>query len=196
MLQKLVLAWLAATATAFAQTQPAPLPKISAPVTGPGAMFPGLREVPTGTGLADHKYVVTEYFVSGTASGKPYTTRILVRKPDTASRFSGIVVAEPMHASGNSWMFYFTRIYMMRRGHISVEIAPQKAGTEDTIVKANPQRYAAISLPDMGQASRRAHFAGICRLTPPGGCRMASRSLTGSSRPAPPACPSPGSMCR
>ena len=82
MLQKLVLVWLAATATAFAQTQTAPLPTISAPVTGPGAMFPGLQSVPTGTGLADHKYVVTEYFVSGTASGKPYTTRILVRKPD------------------------------------------------------------------------------------------------------------------
>ena len=94
-------------------------------------MFPGLQRVPAGTGLADHKYVVTEYFVSGTASGKPYTTRILVRQPDNPSRFSGIVVAEPMHASGNSWMFYFTRIYMMRHGHISVEIAPQKAGTED-----------------------------------------------------------------
>jgi hypothetical protein len=153
MLQKIVLVWLAAAAAAFAQTQTAPHPSISAPVTGPGAMFPGLREVPPGTSLADHKYVVTEYFVSGTASGKPYTTRILVRRPDNPSRFSGIVVAEPMHASGNSWMFYFTRIYMMRRGHISVEIAPQKAGTEATIVPSNPQRYAAISLPDAGQAN-------------------------------------------
>ena len=148
-----MLVWLVAATAAFAQTQTAPIPMISAPVTGPGAMFPGLREVPPGTGLADQKYVVTEYFVSGTASGKPYTTRILVRRPDNPGRFSGIVVAEPMHASGNSWMFYFTRIYMMRHGHISVEIAPQKAGTEDTIVKSNPQRYAAISLPDMGQAN-------------------------------------------
>ena len=90
--------------------------------------------------------------VSGTASGKPYTTRILVRQPEDPSRFSGIVVAEAMHASGNSWMFYFTRIYMMRRGHISVEIAPQKAGTEATIV-ANPQRYAAINIPEAGQAN-------------------------------------------
>ena len=104
-------------------------------------------------GSRTSKYIVTEYFVSGTASGKPYTTRILVRRPDDPSRFSGIVVAEPMHASGNSWMFYFTRIYMMRHGHISVEIAPQKAGTEATIVASNPQRYAAISLPDMGQAN-------------------------------------------
>src|SRR5687767_6942755 len=110
MLQKLVLVWLAAATVASAQTQSTPLPTISAPVTGPGAMFPGLREVPAGTGLADQKYVVTEYFVSGTASGQPYTTRILVRRPEDAARFSGVVVAENMHASGNSWMFFFSRI--------------------------------------------------------------------------------------
>jgi hypothetical protein len=69
MFQKFVLVWFATATAAFAQT--APLPMISPPVTGPGAMFPGLRGVPPGTGLADHKYVVTEYFVSGTASGKP-----------------------------------------------------------------------------------------------------------------------------
>jgi hypothetical protein len=50
-------------------------------------------------------------------------------------------------------MFFFTRLYMMRHGHISVEIAPQKAGTEATIVPSNPQRYAAISLPDPEQAN-------------------------------------------
>jgi len=153
MFPMLVLVFFAAATAAFAQTQTAPHPTISAPVTGPGSMFPGLQRVPAGTGLADHKYASTEYFVSGTASGKPYTTRILVRRPEDPSRFSGIVVAEPMHASGNSWMFYFTRIYMMRRGHISVEIAPQKAGTEATIVASNPQRYAAINIPEAGQAN-------------------------------------------
>jgi hypothetical protein len=146
----LTLVLLLAATTAFAQT---PIPTVSAPVTGPGPMFPGLRDVPAGTGLADNKYTVTEYFVSGTAGGKPYTTRILVRQPDDAARFSGIVVAEPMHASGNSWMFFFTRIYMMTRGHISVEIAPQKAGTEATIVASNPERYKAIDLPDGAQAN-------------------------------------------
>jgi Alpha/beta hydrolase domain len=189
MFQRFALVFLAATTAAFAQTQTAPLPMISAPVTGPGAMFPGLREVPTGTGLADHKYVVTEYFVSGTASGKPYTTRILVRKPDNSSRFSGIVVAEPMHASGNSWMFYFTRIYMMRHGHISVEIAPQKAGTEDTVVKSNPQRYAAISLPDMGQANEimaqvGALLKGNGRTSPLTGLRVRRLVMMGTSQSA------------
>jgi hypothetical protein len=153
MLVKIVLMLFVASTAAFAQTQTAPHPEISAEVTGPGAMFPGLRRVPAGTGLADHGYVVTEYFVSGTASGMPYTTRILVRQPEDASRFSGVVVAEAMHASGNSWMFFFTRIYMMEQGHISVEIAPQKAGTEATIVASNPERYAAINIPEAGQAN-------------------------------------------
>jgi hypothetical protein len=145
MFRRLVLVFvLAAVATATpvarlqAQTQTAPVAMISAAVTGPGAMYPGLQRVPAGTGLPDMKYGVKEYFVSGTAAGKPYTTRILIRQPDDPKKFSGIVVAEPMHASGNSWMFYFTRIYMMRAGHISLEIAPQKDGTEATIVKANP----------------------------------------------------------
>ena len=156
MLKTFVLVMLAAAtaaAQAQGQTQAPPTPTVSAPVTGPGPMFPGLQRVPAGTSLEDMKYGVKEYFVSGTASGKPYTTRILVRQPDDPKRFSGVVVAEPMHASGNSWMFYFTRIYMMRSGHISVEIAPQKEGTEATIVKSNPQRYAPINIPDMGQAN-------------------------------------------
>lgn len=97
MFLKLVFVLLATATTAFAQTQTAPHPTISAPVTGPGAMFPGLRTVPVGSGLVDHEYVVKEYFVSGTANGDPYTTRILVRQPEDPSRFSGIVVAEPMH---------------------------------------------------------------------------------------------------
>jgi alpha/beta hydrolase family protein len=189
MFQMLALVFLAAATAASAQTQAAPHPAISAPVTGPGAMFPGLQRVPAGTGLADHGYVVTEYFVSGTASGKPYTTRILVRRPEAPSRFSGIVVAEAMHASGNSWMFYFTRIYMMRRGHISVEIAPQKAGTEATVVASNPQRYAAINIPEAGQANEiMAQVGALLKSTGPSsplaGMRVRRMILMGTSQSA------------
>ena len=154
MLQRLVpVLVLMAASTSFAQSQTAPIPTVSSPVTGPGPMFPGLQRVPPGTGLADQKYVVSEYFVSGTANGKPYTTRILVRQPEDPKRFSGVVVAEPMHASGNSGMFFFTRTYVMRHGYISVEIAPQKAATEATIVASNPQRYSRINIPDAEQAN-------------------------------------------
>lgn len=193
MFQKLVVLVLLAAGTAMAQaptqTQTAPNPTISTPVTGPGPMFPGLQRVPAGTGLPDQKYSVTEYFVSGTSSGKPYTTRILVRKPDDPKRFSGIVVAEAMHASGNSWMFYFTRIYMMHNGHISVEIAPQKEGTEATVVKANPERYKAINLPDQAQANEiiaqvGALLKGNGPTSPLAGMRVRHLFLMGTSQSA------------
>lgn len=124
---------------------------VTGPITGPGPMFPGLREVPKGTAPADLGYVTNEYFVSGEANGKPYTTRIVVRQPKDPKKFSGNVVSEVMHASGNSWMFFTTRLYMMNQGHIHVEIASQKAPTEASIIKANPERYKSLSIPDAAQ---------------------------------------------
>ncbi|PYS39619.1 MAG: hypothetical protein DMG14_13370 [Acidobacteria bacterium] len=134
-------------------TKHTPLPMVSGPITGPGAMFPGLRELPKGTEPADFDYVAKEYFVSGMAAGKPYTTRIVVRQPKDAKKFSGIVVSEVMHGSGNSWMFFTTRLYMMNQGHVHVEIASQKAPTEASIIKSNPERYTSLSIPDATQVN-------------------------------------------
>jgi hypothetical protein len=107
-------------------------------VTGPGAMFPGLLRLPDKEDLAHFKYVVKEYFVSGIAQGQPYTTRILVRRPADVKKFSGIVVAEPMHPSGNSWMFHFVHTYAMAQGHISLEIV---TGSTAQFTTANTERY-------------------------------------------------------
>src|SRR3982750_578119 len=57
-------------------------------VTGPGAVFPGLQKLPPGEDLDHFKYVVKEYFISGTAQGQPYTTRVLVRRPMDVKKFS------------------------------------------------------------------------------------------------------------
>ncbi len=130
-----------------------PAATIEGPVAGPGEAFPSLREVPPGTGLADYGYEVTEYFISGEAAGEPYTTRLLVRAPKDPADFSGVVLAEPMHMTGNSWMFYFTRIYDMARGHASVEIASQKGPAEERIVASNPERYKAIHLASAEQSN-------------------------------------------
>src|SRR6185436_17152065 len=134
-------------------TKPTPRPMVTGVITGPGPMFPGLRDLPRGTEPADFDYVAKEYFVSGTAAGKPYTTRIVVRQPKDAKKFSGIVVSEVMHGSGNSWMFFTTRLYMMSQGNIHVEIASQKAPTEASIIKANPERYKSLSIPDAAQVN-------------------------------------------
>jgi hypothetical protein len=149
----LVLAAMIQSLVPQSPTKPTPLPTVSAQITGPGPMFPGLREVPKGTEPEALGYDTREYFVSGTANEKPYTTRILVRQPKDAKKFSGNVVAEVMHGSGNSWMFYTTRLYMMNQGHIHVEIASQKAPTEASIIKANPERYRSLSIPDSAQVN-------------------------------------------
>jgi hypothetical protein len=148
----LAMAMMVSIAAAQATTpQSTPLPTVTGPITGPGAMFPGLRDVPKGTEPESLGYVAKEYFVSGTAAGKPYTTRIVIRQPKDPKKFSGIVVSEVMHSSGNSWMFYTTRLYMMDQGHIHVEIASQKAPTEASIIKANPERYKPLIIPDAAQ---------------------------------------------
>ena len=61
------------------------------PVAGPGLPLPVL--VPYG-------YVEEEYFVSGAVDGKPYSTSLLVRKPQDPARFSGLVAVETIHAAG------------------------------------------------------------------------------------------------
>ena len=99
-----------------------PAATISPEVTGPGEMFSSLMALPPGDDLSHYRYETHEYFVSGTAAGQPYTTRLVIRRPADRSRFSGIVLAESMHPSGNAWMFHFTHTYTMSSGHIGVEI--------------------------------------------------------------------------
>ena len=94
----------------------AAIPAISAEVTRPGSMYPSLMPLPAGADMAHFGYETKEYFVSGTAAGKPYRTRIVVRKPTVADDFSGFVLAEGMHPSGNAWMFHMTHTYTMDSG--------------------------------------------------------------------------------
>jgi hypothetical protein len=119
----------------------APIPAFRE-VTGPGPMFTALQRLPADEDLAHFKYIVKEYFVSGTAQGQPYTTRILVRRPADAKRFSGIVLAEPMHPTGNSWMFHFLHTYVMSQGHISLEIVTSSV---PLFTEANAERYKSIA---------------------------------------------------
>jgi hypothetical protein len=102
-----------------------------------------LQKLPAGEDLDHFKYIVKEYFISGTAQGQPFTTRVLIRRPSDAKKFSGIVAAEPMHSSGNSWMFFFTHTYTMSRGDISMEIL---VGTPQLLQTANMERYKDLAL--------------------------------------------------
>jgi hypothetical protein len=126
-----------------------PLPTVSAEVTGPGRMFESLMELNAGDDMAAFKYQTKEYFVSGTANGQPYKTRILVRKPSDNSKFSGLVLAESMHPSGNAWMFHFTHRYSMTSGHIGLDIL---TSTQVPFVEYNQERYKDLQV-GQGQAT-------------------------------------------
>jgi hypothetical protein len=111
-------------------------------------MFESLMELPAGDDMAHFKYEAKEYLVSGTANGQPYKTRIVVRKPSDNSRFSGLVLAESMHPSGNAWMFHFTHRYSMDAGHIALDILTT---THVPFVEFNQERYKDLRV-EQGQA--------------------------------------------
>jgi len=112
-------------------------------VNGPGPVFSALHPLPPDGDLARARYVAKEYFVSGIAQGQPYTTRLLVRRPSDYRKFSGIVVAEPMHPTGNDWMFYFMYNHLMSQGHVAVEIT---TGSLQLFKEANAARYKELEI--------------------------------------------------
>ena len=119
------------------------VPAISAPIAGPGPMFESLMALPAGDDMARFRYDATEYFVSGSANGQPYTTRIVIRKPVDATRFSGLVLTESMHPSGNAWMFHFTHRYSMSEGHIGLDVL---TSTQQPFIEFNEQRYRSLRI--------------------------------------------------
>jgi hypothetical protein len=119
------------------------LPMLSAEITGPGPIFDSVPSLAPGKGLAAFGYQAREYFVSGTANGEPYTTRIVVRKPGENAKFSGLVLAEAMHGSGAAHMFEFTSIYTMSSGHAAVEILTTPPAQ---FVTLNQARYKDLKL--------------------------------------------------
>lgn len=89
----------------------APTPTLSPPVSGPGLMYPdpAIGVVPAAVQVEAFPYLTEEFFVSGTAAGAPYTTRIIIRRPRDVKAFSGVVVAEALHAGGRSLIFEWSR---------------------------------------------------------------------------------------
>src|SRR5688572_15972700 len=161
------------------------LPTLSAPVTGPGAAFDSAPSLAQGLDLEHFRYETTEYLASGTAAGKPYTTRVVVRQPADQRRFSGLVLAESMHGSGAAHMFEFTSGYLMDSGHAAVEIvttSPQQ------FVAFNAERYASLKVENGQQneiiaqvgallRSSKSPLAGPVRKLVMGGTSMSAGTL-------------------
>ena len=153
LLQAVASAAILFAGAAQAQFVVPPVPAFEGPITEGGAMYPGLRPEAPGTTAEDFGYATDEYFVSGTANGQPYKTRILVRRPTPGARFSGIVIAESMHSNGFAVTFEPARKYFFMRGHVHVEIAAQQSNVNTTLKGFNPVRYASLSIPAGSQTS-------------------------------------------
>lgn len=119
------------------------LPTLSAKVTGPGPMYDSAVGQWPGRDVTYYKYDTDEYFISGTANGKPYKTRLVIRKPSDNSKFTGLVLAESMHPAGNAHGFEYNSIYLMSSGHIAAEILT--SGNAQPAGK-NRERYADLTM--------------------------------------------------
>jgi hypothetical protein len=125
----------------------APTPTASAVVPGPGLMYPDplIGTVPEAVQIDAFPYVTEEFFVSGTANGAPYTTRIIVRRPKDVRRFSGTVVAEALHSGGRSLVFEWSRVSILTRNHAFVEIVHSPANI-NLLKGFNAERYAPLNI--------------------------------------------------
>src|SRR6187402_108766 len=130
-----------------AAAEVAPVPTLSAPVAGPAKMYPdpAISLVPGSPQVEDFPYVTEEYFVTGRASDAPYTTRIIVRRPKDPSQFSGTVVAEALHAGGRSLIFEWSRVSILTRRHMFVEIV-HSAANIGLLKTFNAERYASLAV--------------------------------------------------
>ena len=109
------------------------LPEDGTPVFSPYA-----TDVPP---LAGVDYIQEEWVASGAADGRPYATTVLVRRPRDAARFSGVVIAEPLHVHGIAPIWIYTAPSIVRSGHAWVEITAQKTTLDLHVKPSNPARY-------------------------------------------------------
>ena len=122
-------------------------PTVTGPISGPGTMYPDppVSIVPGAVTVESFPYVTEEYFVSGTVNDAPYTTRIIVRRPKDVASFSGTAVSEALHAGGRSLIFEWSRVSILTRRHLFVEIVHSPANV--TLLKNfNAERYAGLSI--------------------------------------------------
>ncbi len=152
---------------ASAQTGPpqgTPVPQFSGPVPVTAESYPYMTasRLIEPMDLSALGYVEEEYFISGRANvydwaadgdltvatpNAPYTTRILVRRPSDAARFSGNVAVEIMHTPNRqdfSLMWGWAHDHFLEHGdaYVAVTVMPVAALALQVF---DAERYASIS---------------------------------------------------
>jgi hypothetical protein len=99
--------------------------------------------------LAGRGYAESESLVQGNSGGQAWVTRMLVRRPLDAGKFSGRVIVELLDASAgqeSAPLWGFSWEHFLRRGDAWVGVTISPAAV-DSLKKFNAARYAALSLP-------------------------------------------------
>jgi len=175
--------------------------------------------------LAPYGYVEEEFFLDGDATtydaapgtslgvdgrwslvpagSAPFRTRMLVRRPASAARFSGTVLVEWLNVSGG-WdidaVWIQVRDEVLRSGHAWVGVSAQKAGVNGPavlpgvskpLVEWDPERYGALDIADDAQSydvfTQAAALVGRTRprdVDPLGGLAVERVLATGASQSA------------
>jgi len=150
--------------SAMAQTTVTPA-KATGPIRSDKDDYPFLQasRVQAVVDLAKLGYVEEEFIVSGTAnvydwaadgsvtvkaSNAPYTTRILIRRPAAAAKFSGNVIFEPLeNARSFDWAFVWaaSHDYFTEHGDAWVGVTHNPQAI-DALKKFNARRYGSLSM--------------------------------------------------
>ncbi|MGH9658338.1 MAG: alpha/beta hydrolase domain-containing protein, partial [Bryobacteraceae bacterium] len=159
-------------------TSPVPTTKVTGPIPAEAPLGDSSRNYPffSTSDLAERRdYIEEEFFVEGLASAftidtgnvataipggpYPYKTRVMVRRPRTASRFNGTVILEWINAVmirqydfETDWNL--TNEHLMRRGFVHVGASVQWFGVHSPVtgLKAwNPGRYGSLDITANGK---------------------------------------------
>jgi hypothetical protein len=159
----ITLAGVLVALTAAGQSARVPVPRATAlPTTAQSYPFAAIDHAMHPFDLGRAGYVEEEFLVSGTANvydwgtdralkvvtaDAPYTTRILVRRPRSASAFSGAVIVEPLYTPRRwDWpmMWGYLRDGMIARGDVWVGVTMPGANIAG-LKRFNAERYAPLS---------------------------------------------------
>lgn len=123
--------------------------------------------------LADRGYSEEEFFIEGTGnrystteledaeildSGHPYRSRIIVRRPQSAADFNGIVVVEWINVTGgndNDIDWWQVGDHLVRNGYAYIGVSAQQDGL-GRLQDWSPERYSSLDLTHDGMVERDA----------------------------------------
>lgn len=138
-----------------------PMPAVEGPITDPGDMHVDALARLLPPDVEEAGYTYEEFFVSGTAAGEDYETRLFVVRPADPAEFSGQAIVEPKHPEGMAFIRSFTRRYLFDRGHAAVEVAAFPQTVTGTLQAFDEERYGHLHVTD---AQESAIFAQAGRL--------------------------------